>query len=107
MSESNKRKIIVKVDSDLRDLIPNFVANRHRDLSLMHAHLKAGEFDALRVLGHRLKGNAGGYGFDHLGALGAEIENAAKGSDDRKIATALDGIADYLSRIEIQFQDVA
>ena len=42
------------------------------------AALAGSDHDALRVLGHRLKGSGGGYGISQLTEIGTRIEEAAK-----------------------------
>lgn len=93
-------KIIIKVDPDLEDLIPGFLANRSKDVTSIRALLQADDFDAIRILGHSMKGAGGGYGFDRITELGDTIEIAAVAGDAATIAEANDALDDYLSRVE-------
>ena len=52
----------------------------------------------------KLKGNAGGYGLDELGDIGARIEEAAKKNGTDEIQTCVGEIRDYLSRLEYEFK---
>ena len=74
-------KIIVSIDPDLEDLIPGFLARREADVTLLRAAIERGDFDAVRLTGHSLKGNGGGYGFMEISDLGAKIEDAARNLD--------------------------
>ncbi len=93
-------KIIIKIDPDLEDLIPGFLANRGKDVTSIRALLKADDFDAIRILGHSMKGAGGGYGFDRITELGDTIETAAVAGDAATIAEANAALDDYLSRVE-------
>lgn len=93
-------KIIVQTDPDLADLIPGFLNNRVTDVASIRTLLGERDFDAIRLLGHSMKGAGGGYGFDKITELGDQIEVAALAADSAAIATANDELADYLSRVE-------
>ena len=101
---SNDEKIIVRVDSDLEDLIPGFVENRHKDIQSIAAALAQNDFAAIAKLGHTMKGVGGGYGFDAITEIGRSVEQAAKNKNPEKIKTSLNKLSDYLERIEIVFE---
>lgn len=100
-------KIVIKVDSELKDIVPGFIEKRKKEISSMWDSLNKKDFNTLQTLGHRLKGNAGGYGFDHLGSLGATIEISAKAKDAARIEPVLKELEDYLSRLEVVFEEAA
>jgi len=93
-------KIIIKIDPDLADLIPGFLGNRARDVESIRSLLESEDFDAIRVLGHSMKGAGGGYGFDRITEIGGTIETAAVNGDAAAIASANEELADYLARVE-------
>ncbi len=93
-------KIIVHIDPDLEDLIPGFLSNRAKDVASIRALLASQDFDAIRVLGHSMKGAGGGYGFDRITDLGGTIESAAVARDAATIGAANDQLDDYLARVE-------
>lgn len=99
-----KEKIIVKVDPELRDLALGFIDRRKKEIPLWWESLNKNDFATLELFGHRLKGNAGSYGFDPLGLMGAEVEINAKFAEKEKIELALRGIEDYLERLEVIFE---
>lgn len=103
----SREKIVVKVDSELQDIVPGFVERRKADIPVMWDAVSKKDFNALQTFGHRLKGNAGGYGFDHLGVLGSEIENGARANDLSKIEHSIKEIEDYLARLEIIYEEVS
>jgi HPt (histidine-containing phosphotransfer) domain-containing protein len=97
-------KIVVRVDRDLEDLIPNFMANRHDDLNTMRRAIDTADYETIRSLAHCLKGAGGGYGFDALTEIAAAIEQAAKAKDSGQIRAWLTDLADYLEKVEIVYE---
>ncbi len=93
-------RIVVNVDPDLEDLIPGFLNNRAKDVESIKGLLDTENFDAIRILGHSMKGAGGGYGFDPITDIGDKIESAAAGRDFATVAQANAELADYLSRVE-------
>jgi HPt (histidine-containing phosphotransfer) domain-containing protein len=91
----------VRVAGELRDLIPRFMANRRNELGRLRLAVAQGDFGEARRIGHILKGAGGGYGFDEITRIGAEIErHAAVGEDVRGLVEEL---AEYLELVEITF----
>ena len=97
-------KIVVTVDADLEELIPGFLENRSKDIQILREALAAQEISKLQSIGHSLKGVGGGYGFDALSEIGAEIEIAAKEQNMDPIEELIDRMADYLGRIDVVFE---
>ncbi|TDJ67754.1 MAG: Hpt domain-containing protein [Proteobacteria bacterium] len=93
-------KIIVKIDPDLEDLIPGFLHNRAKDVRAINDLLDTQDFDAIRLLGHSMKGAGGGYGFDLITEIGDRIEVGALAADTAMIREANAQLDDYLSRVE-------
>ncbi len=96
-------KIRAEVSKDLEALIPRYLDRRHKEIEIFRTQLAAGDFEALRVGGHSLKGSGGGYGFPDLTRIGGTIETAAKAGDKATIEGALAEYADYMQRVEVTF----
>jgi HPt (histidine-containing phosphotransfer) domain-containing protein len=92
----------VRVSSELRELIPGFLANRRLDVAQMRDALARGDFDAVRRIGHALRGAGGGYGFPEITRLGAEIESRAKARDPG-LAEPVTALAEYLDGVDVIF----
>ena len=97
-------KIVVNIDPDLADLIPGFLSNRKEDIVKLKSALANENIDDLRSIGHSLKGVGGGYGFQKITEIGAEIENCAKENNLQPIEDLIDILEDYLGRVEIIYQ---
>jgi HPt (histidine-containing phosphotransfer) domain-containing protein len=97
-------KIIVHVDPDIADLIPGFLENRHKDIKTMGEALAQGDFDAIRLLGHSMKGAGGSYGFDAITDIGKSLEQAAKDKDAEGIQRSVQELAIYLDQVEVVYE---
>jgi HPt (histidine-containing phosphotransfer) domain-containing protein len=102
--ESENGKIVVRVDRDLEDLIPKFINNRHIDLAAMREAVARADYETIRGVAHCMKGAGGGYGFDGITAIAADIELAAKAEDNTALCDRLVSLADYLQRVEIIYE---
>jgi HPt (histidine-containing phosphotransfer) domain-containing protein len=94
-------KIRLKVEPVLKELVPDFLANRRRDLERMRQALQAGDLAAIRDVGHNIRAFSRVYGFDDLTALGEQIRRAADESSTLRIVHLQGQLADYLSRLEV------
>jgi HPt (histidine-containing phosphotransfer) domain-containing protein len=70
----------------------------------LKASLSAGELDKIRITGHSMKGTGGGYGFDDLSKIGAELEKAAVAGDAGEISALVDRLEIYLDHVVVQFE---
>jgi HPt (histidine-containing phosphotransfer) domain-containing protein len=92
----------VRVSSELRHLIPRFLANRRGELDELRGAVARNDLEAARKIGHTLKGAGGGYGFDEITRLGGEIERRAVRGED--VGALVDALADYLAGVEVTFE---
>ncbi len=97
-------KIVVKIDPDIQAIVPGFLKNKQNDVNKIHAALEKGDFGTIRILGHSMKGDGGGYGFDRISELGAIIEEAAKGKQADTIRTTVSELSDFLTRVEVVYE---
>jgi hypothetical protein len=95
------QKIRVQVEPLLKELLPDFLANRRRDLERMRQALHAGDLAAIRDVGQNIRCFSRVYGFDELTALGEEIRCAADACSTLRIVHLQGQLADYLSRLEV------
>jgi len=94
-------KIVVHINPDLKDLIPGYFANRHKDIHAMREALAQGDYETIRVLGHSMKGSGGGYGFDTITEIGGSLEQAARNREPDAIRRWVDELLTYLERVQI------
>lgn len=96
------RRILVRVDADIADLIPGFLENRRKDVEALTAALIAGSFEDVAMLGHRMKGAGAGYGFQGISEIGRDLERAAAARSAEAARAQIEALRDYLERVEIR-----
>ncbi len=96
--------IIVHIDEDLEEIVPNFLKNRDKDMESISRALESGDFETIRIMGHGMKGSGSGYGFDRISRMGEEIEKRAKEKDAEEIKKIVREMAAYLDRVEIVYE---
>lgn len=94
-------KIVVRVDPDLVDLIPGFLANKRKDADKIADAAARADYEALRGIGHKLKGEGGGYGLDTISEIGVALETAAAARDPGAARKCHGELVDYLDSVEI------
>lgn len=96
-------KIVVNVDSDIEDLIPGFLENRHEDVKSIYDALEKEDYETIRILGHSMKGAGGGYGFDEITDIGRSIEESAEDKNQEEVKKWVINLSNYLDRVEIVY----
>ncbi len=86
-------------EQELERLRLKFLNNRRRDVEALTSALSAHDWTAIQTLGHRMKGLAGSYGFEEIGAIGSRLEQAAGrqasdgiGAEIQQLAEILEGL---------------
>jgi HPt (histidine-containing phosphotransfer) domain-containing protein len=104
MQAREQERIIVVADPDLADLIPGFIENRRHDISSLTAALEQGDYEAIRVLGHGMKGFGKSYGFAEITEIGSRLEQAAKERAAETITRDVEELATYLERVQVVYE---
>ena len=100
----HEEKKIVIVDSELKDIIPDFLDDWKEDVSSMKEALEKGDYELIRSIGHNMKGTGGACGFDAITDMGRSIEEAAKVMDQEMIEQTFDKLSSYLTRVEVVYE---
>lgn len=101
---SDNDKIVISVDKDLKEIMPMFLENRNKDISLLKTAISSKDFAQITVIGHKLAGNAGSYGFPDLGDIGVAIESAAISKLGDEILKLIDSYEFYLSNLVVEYK---
>jgi CheY-like chemotaxis protein len=83
-----------------KDLAPWYLDRRREDLVALSTALVETDYEAVRVMGHNMKGSGRGYGFDPISAIGASLEAAAVKRSDSLIESEISALDDYLKSVE-------
>jgi HPt (histidine-containing phosphotransfer) domain-containing protein len=99
-----KEKIVVRLDPDLEPLVPRFLENRRKDFTSIEAALERGDFEEIRLLGHRMRGDGGGYGFHAISEIGTALEQASAQRDAGEIRRHANTLLEFLERVEVVYR---
>jgi histidine phosphotransfer protein HptB len=102
MKNSQAVKVKITVDPLLRPLLPQYLANRKKDLvSLTLAHQKS-DYVYIRELSHKIRGHGSSYGFSQLTAICKLMEQAALAQDSTLIGRLIKEYEEYLEIVDIE-----
>ena len=104
LPDHSSNPITLTIDSDLEDIVPIFLRNRHKDVETLRTSLAARDFETIRMLGHRMKGDGGGYGFQAVSDMGGAMELAAGRHDHPAVERLTAQLADFLSRVTVVYK---
>ena len=93
--------IRVEIDPELADIVPGYLEGRRNELAVLRAALDSSDMESLRMLGHRMKGSGGGYGFEGISEIGLHLEQAARDGDVAASTAAVDALESYLQRVVV------
>jgi HPt (histidine-containing phosphotransfer) domain-containing protein len=93
--------ICVRPSQEVEELVPWYLDTMRSNIATLAAALRAGDYDAIRVMGHNMKGAGAGYGFDAITKIGASLEAAAEEESDGLIETGILALGDYLDRVKV------
>lgn len=99
----NTASIVVEVDAELADLIPQYLSNRWSDLSFARQLLANGDFYLLSRMAHRIRGSAASYGFGQLGDIAQALEAAAEQQDAAAVDAQLEAYDAFLRLVRIDY----
>lgn len=97
----------IEIPQGLAKLVPGFLSNRQVDLQQATDALGDEDWDTLAMIGHRLYGTAGSYGFDGLADIGRDVEQAASGRDSQHMMNCLDSWQHYLEQVRVVYVKVS
>ena len=83
----------------LRELIPDYLANRRNDLVTLATALENRDFRRAKIIGHGMKGSGGGYGFPAITEIGRILEKSANEEDAAGVAEQIAHLEECLSSL--------
>lgn len=96
--------IILYIDQDLEEIVPGFLENRRRDVQTLETALQENNLAQIQIIGHRMRGDGGGYGFDAISTIGAALEQAAAREDRDAIRRQIAELIDFLDRVTVVYR---
>ena len=100
-----ENRITLYIDPGLEEIVPGFLENRRRDVQKVETALGQDDLNTICVIGHRMRGDGGGYGFDAISTIGEGMEQAAARQDKEAIRRHLSSLVDFLARINVVYRE--
>lgn len=90
-------------EPDMEEILPFFIDELPGTQGALSGFAQAKDIEGLRKEAHKLRGSAGGYGFQGLSELAGRLEDSCKNSirDESMILRNLDELLDHLSRVRL------
>jgi len=86
-------------DPDIEALLPKFLGNLETLIAEACASVEKGDLETVMIVGHKIKGAGGFFGFDSVSELGGTLEATAREGDIANVRTTLLGLASFLKEI--------
>lgn len=102
-ADPGDRKIVVRLDRDLEDIIPQYLENRRKDIQEILSALERSDYGTIRTLGHGMKGSGGTYGFDAITLIGSNIERSAGDGIEESVRKSAGELAEFLDRLQVEY----
>jgi HPt (histidine-containing phosphotransfer) domain-containing protein len=96
-------RFIVRIDRDFEDIVPIFLSNRQKDVQTLRRALADEDFATLHMLGHRMNGDGGGYGFNQISEIGNAMEHAAERRDSAASERHIAQLEEFLARVQVVY----
>jgi hypothetical protein len=101
---STPPRVTVSIDPDLEELVPGFLENRRKDAVALARAVESRDAKTARLLGHRMKGDGGGYGFQEISQIGEALEQAAIDEDWKMIAEKVQVLTAFLAHVDVVYR---
>lgn len=97
-------RVTISIDADLEELVPGFLENRRKDAATLARAVQSREVKTVRLLGHRMKGDGAGYGFEEISQIGEALEQAAINEDWKVIAEKTEALTVFLAQVDVIYR---
>jgi len=91
---------LTRIDQDIQRRRPKFLEYRRKDVGAMQEAAARQDYEAIKTMGHRIKGLAGSYGFPDIGAVGQRLEQAAGARDLTAVHREIGTLATILAQTD-------
>jgi len=96
-------KILVEIDQELMQVVPEYLESRRRECTEIGRLLAIGEMKTIQTLAHRMKGSGGSFGFDEISEIGEALERASQLADAEGIKAAVGRLERYLACVSVTY----
>lgn len=96
--------ITVQVNPRISDIVARYLEHRVQDVGFLLNALNEGEFERIQDVAHDLVGTGGSFGFEGMSLIGRSLETAAVNRHTAEIKILVEGLAEYISRVEVVYE---
>ncbi len=101
-SPQDKMRIVVHPPDDLPfEIVAKYLENCRKGLPSLVRAMDAADYEFLGVYSHKMKGSGGAYGFPGLTAIGASMEDAARGRNSAALRDCVATLQSHLESVEL------
>jgi len=97
-----REPVKVAVEDWLKPVVGGYLDSRRADARTLREALECGDYSAIRLLGHRMAGTGGGYGFGPITDIGNALEESALAGDSARMRASIDDLDRYLQTIQLE-----
>jgi len=94
----------VMVDEELSSIVPAFLSNVRKNPAAIAAALARGDHQAIRSMGHNMKGTGTSFGLPQITALGDRLELAAKSNDADSVREVTEELVRFLDQVKVRYR---
>jgi CheY-like chemotaxis protein len=84
----------------VKAMVPQFLAEKRREVDVISMAAETGDYETVRMLALRLKGEGANFGFREITDIGGELAAAAANRDPKKLRKLADNLASHLDKLE-------
>ena len=103
-AESNDGRVVVYIEPDFAEFIPEFFEDIRQDLRVMTEALQRRNYQEISRLGHSLKGAGGGYGFNTISEIARSLETAAKEERTDDVALWIKKLQEFIDEVRVVYR---
>jgi signal transduction histidine kinase/DNA-binding response OmpR family regulator len=90
----------VSVEEWLKPVVGGYLEKCRADVAVLRVALDGRDYDKIRMLGHRLAGTGGGYGFQPITDIGGALEESALARDIARVSASIEDLDRYLKGVK-------
>jgi len=91
-------EIKITFDADTAEFAMDYLGNRLKDSESIKNHLLNKNYECIKVLGHKMRGSGGLYGFEGITGIGNELEKASLINNHSVIEQLNDSLCEYIKK---------
>ncbi len=104
MTESNRYPVVI--DDCLEDLIPSYLEHKVEECHELTDAIQKNDYEFVEKLGHRMKGEGRGYGFEEISTIGGKLETEGKNHQLVDSLVLVQQLEHYILNLDITYEEM-